>query len=575
MRVSDIQVAHFAKDEYPDLHVSGIGGDNFLIHGGNRTGKTLSLNAILYNLLGSQATIDLATGRGNKVEIDYTNGISFYRGVPEAEYEDDSSYLTAADALRKFRKELCPSSHGQVPGRDVIRSHFLHSHTGRLPLLSLSDSDLLSVVRSVVDPDIHSELEYHERAKQELSAIVEKNRTTKNELENDLQDTVSQVRSAESELEKWEDILELYESGRLSEINDELATRESIRSELSELYQEKEGLRKEKRTLGKEEKRWKNYHEEEVADVIASAVEDFVCPVCGDHIEDDRAKNRLQQGYCPFCGEQKSVSELKSDIREQIELSDDRLNEIRERQDQIGDRLDELEREESELKSDLPNLDELDSFVERRLRENGYEVEGIDEKARDEIEKNTQTIDQGETKIDELEAKTEALEQRVEEIKDSIAVASDAIREVQSKAADLIEEFQDRWAENYADVADELSLDIRLTDDAEVVLPGNTDDRVLSQEGDFSDAEIRLLNIAFATTLNEFATETGITNWNTIVIDEPFTYLDDDSTESLIEYINESEQQFIVTSSSDGLESIFTETVSLTRNTIQTTFQRY
>lgn len=327
--------------------------------------------------------------------------------------------------------------------------------------------------------------------------------------------------------------------------------------------------------MGKEEKRWKSYHEEEVVDVIASAVEDFVCPVCADHIEDERAKNRLQQGYCPFCGEKKPVSELKSDIREQIELSDDRLDEIRERQDQIDDRLDVLEQEVSELKAELPNLDELDSFVERRLKENGYEVEEIDKKARDEIEQNSQTIEQGEREINQLKEKIDTLGQHIEGINDSIEVASDAIAEVHLKPAELIEEFQDRWAENYADVADELSLDIRLTNDAEVVLPGNTDDRVLSQEGDFSDAEIRLLNIAFATTINEFATESGITNWNTIVIDEPFTYLDDDSTESLIRYIEESDQQFIVTSSSDGFEPVFDETVRLTRNTIQTTFQRY
>ena len=203
MRIANIQVDHFAKDEYPDLSVSGIDGDNVLIQGGNRTGKTLSLNAILYNLLGSQATIDLATGRGNQVEISYTDGTTFYRGVPEAEYRDGSSHLTASNAIRKFADKICASSSHQVPSRNIIKSHFLHSHTGRLPLLNLSDNDLLFVFRSVVEPSIHSQYEYHQRAKAELDAVISEAETTKQELENDLRDFESEVSSAKSELEKW------------------------------------------------------------------------------------------------------------------------------------------------------------------------------------------------------------------------------------------------------------------------------------------------------------------------------------------------------------------------------------
>lgn len=575
MRVSDIHIDHFAKDEYPNPNISGFDGGDLLIHGGNRTGKTLSLNAVLYNLLGSQATIDLATGRGNKVEIGYTNGVSFYRGVPEAEYEDDDSHLTAGDALRKFREQLIPELHSQIPRKHIIRSHFLHSHTGRLPLLSLSDDDLLSVVRSVVDPGVHSDIEYHERAKVELEALARDARSIKKELQKDLQDIESETRSAEANLKKWKNVLDLHESGRLAEINEALNTRESIRSELSQVFRKQEGLRKENRTLNKERKRWESYHEEEVTEVIASAVEDFVCPVCGDHVEQDRAENRLGQGYCPFCGEQKSVSDLKSEIRDQIEISDDRLNEIRERQEDLDNRLNELEQKEAELKEGLPDLDELDSFVERRLRENGYEVEGIAATAEAEIEKNSKTIEERSTERTELSERIDDLENQLEQYSESIEEAREAISELEAISENLIETFQDRWAENYSKVADELSLEIRLTSDAEVVLPGNTDDRMLSQEGDFSDAEIRLLNIAFATTINEFANESGITPWNAIVIDEPFTYLDEDSTESLIEYIQNTSQQFIVTSSSDGLESVFDQTLHLTRNTIQTTFQRY
>lgn len=575
MRVSGIQVEHFAKDEYSELNLRGIDGGDLLIQGGNRTGKTLSLNAILYNLLGSQSTIDLATGRGNQVELRYTNGVRFYRGVPEAEYEDESSHVTAGDAIQRFAEEICTTQSNRVPRRDIIRSHFLHSHTGRLPLLDLSSDELLSVVRSVVEPSIHSELEYHQRAESEITSIIEDLEVRKEELGNDLQDAQSEVTSASSELEKWERVLDLYQSGRLAEINEELATRQAIRSDLSQVYQEQEGLRKERRTLSKEESRWEEYHQKEVTEVISNAVVDFVCPVCEDHVRRERAENRIEQGYCPFCGEKKSISELKSEIREQIDVSNERLEEIQERKEEITDRLEELDEEEEGLKSELPNIDELDSFVERRLRENGYELDGIESRTKEEIEKNSETVEQGTEKVEVFETRLDELVDHIESLEDSAEVAADSISEIESESEELIDEFQRKWSENYSEVADELSLDVLLTNEGDVVLPGNTDDRVLSQEGDFSDAEIRLLNISFATTVNEFATESGITSWNTIVIDEPFTYLDEDSTECLIDYIRNSDQQFIVTSSGEGFESYFDKTTRLTRNTLQTTFQRF
>jgi predicted YcjX-like family ATPase len=57
------------------------------LRGGSRTGKTLTFNALLYNLLGAQHTIDLATGQKNKVELGFTNETRYFRGNPRAEYE--------------------------------------------------------------------------------------------------------------------------------------------------------------------------------------------------------------------------------------------------------------------------------------------------------------------------------------------------------------------------------------------------------------------------------------------------------------------------------------------------------
>ncbi|ELZ78645.1 ATPase AAA [Haloferax larsenii JCM 13917] len=575
MKISDFDIGHFAKDEYGGIAESGIDGENFLISGQNRTGKTLSLNAILYNLLGSSYTIDLATGRGNKVELGFTDGSKFYRGVPEAVFDTGSDELTASNAKSRFKEHLCSEVSSDISVEDLIKCHFLHTHTNQLPLSTLSKEDRLALIRAVTDLDSQQDLEFHQRAKEQLSEEIGQLTSEASALETDLKDVRNERSSARNQLKKYEKLGDLIEEGKLKEINSKLAEEVSIREDLSEVFREQEGLRQEQRTLKKEKSRWQRYHSAEIVEVIADAVFDFVCPVCEERIDPEKAENRVRQGYCPFCGEKHSLTELKENIGKRIDVSNDRVDEILNRLDEIQERLEGLGEKEAELKSGIPEIEQVDRFVERKLRQNGYQIDGIESKTEEEIKKHRVAVEQAEQQVEQLENRIEVIDNRKRKLTQYRQQASEEIVKLSETSREDISSFESRWEDHYEEVADELSLNIRVSEDGDIVLPGNTGDRYYGEEGDLSDAETQLLNVSFAVTLNEFAREANLTDWNVIVLDEPFTSLDEDGQDSLLEFLNKQEKQFIVTSSDESYQSEFEKQVRLRRETIQATFVRF
>lgn len=575
MRANSIEVDKFAKDEYPGLVAEGLDGEDLLVKGQNRTGKTLSLNAILYNILGSSETIKLATGRGNSVEVSYTNGFTFHRGQPEAKYNDGHDTLTAESARKKFADYICSKRDEKIPWKEAIKSHFLHSRTGRLPLLEYTDNDLIRLIRTITDSRKQEKVEYHRVAVQQIEERIADLERKKKDKENDLGEIKSELSNDKSQLKKWEKLRSLSESGQLQDMKEGLESEQSLKDELSEVFKQIEGIRQQLRTIRKNKRKWENYKDEETIQVIADAVEDFVCPACEGQIDSGRAKSRTKRGRCPFCASKSGVSDLKSEIREQIEISTDRLEQLEREEKEKQEEKSELESEAEELKSQIPDVGEIDPFVERKLRKYEEDLTALDDAISESVTTLQSEIEREESQKEYLESDLEEIESRLEAINKSQQIAEDSLESAEMSTGELTDTFQEKLSDNYSDVADDLSLNVQITEEGKVVLPGNTDDRLLDQDGDFSDAEVRLLNIAFAKTVNEFAKESGLIEWDIIVVDEPFTYLDEESTDNLIEFIKSSDQQFIVTSSEEGLDPYFDNIEKLKKNDIQATFQRY
>jgi len=366
------------------------------------------------------------------------------------------------------------------------------------------------------------------------------------------------------------------DSGRLEELAQQLQEHEEVRERLSDLYTEKEHLRQTKRSKKKLRGKWKRYREKERKSVIASATNDFVCPVCEGRISKDLAESRMDRSRCPFCADDHDLDELKQNIDEKIDQSEGEVETLNKEIEEIDNRVNEINKAIQELHDEKPEVSDLDSFVERQLRQNDYQTTGLREEAGEELTKNEKTIEKCEAQLEEIEERTDELESRIPELEQSLSVAEETISELEDESrSEDVEAFRERWEKSYQQMAGDIGLDIRISEEGDVIIPGNQTERHYDQAGDLSDSEIRLLNISFAITLNHYVRQQEHTEWNTIVMDEPFTNLDNHGTQELIEFTRNSDIQFIMTTSEENLGENYSITGQLTRRDIQTTLDMF
>lgn len=576
MRVNTVDIEQFAKDEYPGITLEKIGGENVLIGGENRSGKTLTFNAFLYNLLGSRHTIGLNTGRSNSVFLKFTDGSSFLRDSHQAEFSNGETEYESGDAKKEFAEWLCDEPTEEVSREDIIKTHFLHSHLDQLPLATLGDEQRISLIRAVVDESTQVDIETHERAQEYLNSLVKSKESDLERLEDDEKELRNELNSAKNEYEKYDNLLELLESGRLAELAQQLQEHEEVRERLSDLYTEKENLRQTKRSKKKLRDKWERYREQERQSVIASATNDFVCPVCEGRVLKDLAKSRMDRSRCPFCAVDHDLDELKESIDEKIDQSEGEVETLNEEIEEITERIGEIDEAIQELQEERPEVSDLDSFVERQLRQNDYQTTGLREEAEEELAKYKETIEKCEPQLEEIEERKDELETRIPAFEESLSAAEETISELEEESRDEdVEAFRERWEDYYQQMAGDIGLDIRISEEGDIIIPGNETERHYDQAGDLSDSEVRLLNISFAVTLNHYVRQKEHTEWNTIVMDEPFTNLDDNGTQELVEFTQSADIQFIMTTSDEELEDHYTVTGELTRQDIQTTLDRF
>jgi len=68
MKLDTIDIREFSQqDEYNAPREEDINGETLLVKGENRSGKTLTFNALRYILVGE--TINVSPGRGSELEV--------------------------------------------------------------------------------------------------------------------------------------------------------------------------------------------------------------------------------------------------------------------------------------------------------------------------------------------------------------------------------------------------------------------------------------------------------------------------------------------------------------------------
>jgi DNA-directed RNA polymerase beta' subunit len=237
-------------------------------------------------------------GTASRMESDSQHKAKFegkieFENVRVVEYDDGEEVLTGGRASNAFADRIGNDS--------LIRSHFVHSHLGKMPLDNLTKSQRISLVREVTNKDLRQRLDRFERAEEQLSELIVEVEDEERRISQDLNEVERKIGNLESQQQKYEDIQDEIESGELESISSQLQRDEQLEEQLDSLFREKEGIRKRLRKLNRKKRKQQNY-DSEVKEIIAEAVNDFVCPTCDRRISSEKAKNRIQTGNCQYCG---------------------------------------------------------------------------------------------------------------------------------------------------------------------------------------------------------------------------------------------------------------------------------
>lgn len=562
MRIEGVSVDEFANGEHRGLQVDSIDGDSLLLRGGSRTGKTLTFNAIIYNLLGAQETIDLATGRQNEVEIEFTDGKTFFRGNPEAEYDNGEEEFSGAEASDKFAEDL-----GETK---LVKSHFVHSHIGKMPLDDLSRSQRISLIRSITNMELERRLTRFQDAEAQLNQLVIEAQDTRRRISEKQEETERQIGDLESQKEKYEQLQDQISSGELATLSEQLKRDDELEDRLDSLFKEKEGLRKRLRKLHRKKRKQQNY-ESEVTQIIAEAVNDFVCPTCDRRITTEKAKNRVDRGYCPYCGREHSLEELKNKIGKRIDQSDDLLEELEAEIDELQEQRSEVNNQIKQIQGEKPEIENLDGFVKRRLDNYDHNIGRVKDHVAEELEVISSNLKELRSEKDDLDERFEKIDQKATAYSEALESTTEKVRELTEESFEAdIEVFTEAWEDAYNEMNSNLELEINMTEEGDIRFPGQNNLREYDRGGNLSGSELHLLNISFVCTLSQFATENDALDLDTIVLDEPFFKLQEDGNlNAALEYLLSLEKQLVITTSNESLDGRFDNVKILEREPLQ------
>jgi DNA repair exonuclease SbcCD ATPase subunit len=570
MKISRFESQQFAIDESPTIKEQSISGKDLLLYGGNRSGKTLTFNALLYGLFGRRGTFGVTPGQSSTVELYFDSADAIIRDRSH-EYQHDGNTLDVEEGVREHL--------GQ---EENIGLQFVPSNPSKQPLSRLSEDELLDRIRSVLSSEKQEAIERHRRAKSELEHLKEIRRRGESqpgvrELEERLDDLP--VKDTRDRIEEIEDLLELIESGQIQEISDRLQQKDDVAEELDQLYDRRrelnQTLKEKRRELGDASR-----YTQQINDLIIDAIQEFTCPVCGRLVEEDTARNRLPD-RCPQCARPRDLSDLRDRLEDRVSKADTQIETLKEEIGDLEEELAEVNADIDELQESEPELSDLNGFVRTALDQADHDIEKLRERTHRELQTHEEQLAELEEEQSIVEEQLKARRQLLDEFEEAIQVAEERVVKLEEQAFDEVRErFTDRISEVYQEIAPDLGTDVGLTPDGELDFPGTGSEGIRPYDR-LSSGERRLVNLAFAITMAEFARENDEAHdWEVLVLDEPLTNLESDIQDAAARYLRNTDIQCIMTSPLDRIQSHFrddeAEIVGLDRiETEDTTLEEY
>ena len=547
MKISRLEVENFAIEESPTINQDSIAGDDLLLSGGNRSGKTLTFNAILYALYGRSGTFGVTPGQRSTVNAYFDNADAVLRGRNHT-YKHDGQSLDADEGVES-----------NVGPEEDVRIQFIPANPASQPISALSAEELLNRIRALLSTESQIEIERHRRARHDLVHLREIRRRGEREpsirqLEEDLNSLpISQTRNR---IENVEELEGLIESGEIESISARLQRKDEVAERLDELYDRRRALedqlKQKRRELGDASR-----YTQKVNDLIIDAIQEFTCPVCGRLVEESTARNRLPN-RCPQCGRERDLTELRERLREKVEDADDRIEGLKEEIGELEEELSEAKAEITELKESVPELRDLNQLVRTALKQAEYDIEQLQETTQAELTQKREDLEEFEAQNEELSAQLERRRHLVDAIDESISTAEHRIEVLETEAFEEIRDtFTDRISQVYQEIAPDLGAEVGLTPDGELEFPGTGSEGIRPYDR-LSSGEKRLVNLAFGLTVAQFAQQNeGAHNLEVLVLDEPLTNLESDIQDAAARYLRNTDIQCVMTSPLDRVQSHF------------------
>ncbi|KZX49060.1 ATP-binding protein [Haloarcula sp. K1] len=440
MKISRLHIDGFAVEDYQTITKEDIAGGDLLLKGGNRSGKTLTINALLYALYGPRATLGIQPGRTSTVEIQFDNGHQLHRGGGGRSY-DDGTEEVEKEAAEDLLEEL-------IGPEDITTLQFVHSETDKLPLSRLSKPQLIQSIRQIIGSNLQQELEDYRDERDSLEQEIEQVRRTElAPVQRELEEI--DIGQVESRLEKIEKLQSLIDTGRIEIIRDRLLENEELNEELQDLYDRKRTIEQELRKKDRQLREARRYTQE-VNDLILNAIEELSCPVCDQVVAESTANHRLDRGKCPHCGQDRSLDDLKTNLRSRVESADDTVNQLEAGIEELKEEQAEIENEIDSIQASIPDLSDLNDLTKFTLEDNNYDIEAVAERTKNELEQHRAEVDRLNTQKQSLEEERDEIQDSLDEMDESLEQVTERIDELERDSfEEIVMSFQEKWSENY------------------------------------------------------------------------------------------------------------------------------
>lgn len=565
MKLNRLIIDEFADGELQTIQNDNISGQNLVIQGGNRSGKTLSFNALLYGLFGPRATFGVPPGRRSTVRFHFDNNDVLERGGGGRKYSTRNDTFLKDEADEKIHQRIGP--------QEVIQQQFIHSETAELPLSNTTGDGLITIIRTVVQSDVQEEIDRLEDNKEDLERHIEETRRLELWPRKDELGEID-IERFQNRLDKIQKLQTIIESGQIQNIKNRLQDDQEVRTKVENLN---DRLRTVRRELRKKERllREENRFTEEVDDIIIDAIQELTCPVCGGVIRKQLAQTRLSGDRCPHCGRERSLDEVREHLKDRVDEADAKIDSLESEVEELRNEKEQIEDNIHNLEKSSPALSGINDLTIHTLKKNNYDISAVHSETQKRLKKQKETIEELKQRRAELEKEISEIESKLDGLRENL---QDTVHEVEelrlTSFEEDIEAFQEAWSDNYQELAPDLAAQIRINQDGSIAIPGTFRSRDYQQ---LSTGEVRLINIAFALTIAEKSASNSNNGhqFECIILDEPFTNIDGEIRDRAIEYMQNSDFQFILTTSEEAVANRFesNQIEPLDRINIQTTFE--